>query len=86
LAASAIEYMSLQPDVLDIERKLEYEPLMKYLKPLVINNLNSTEDVDSFYASGGNLLTDYNFLLGTGQVIAMADTGIQVQNCYLYVH
>eukprot|EP00475_Leptophrys_vorax_P010225 TRINITY_DN16897_c0_g1_i1.p1 TRINITY_DN16897_c0_g1~~TRINITY_DN16897_c0_g1_i1.p1 ORF type:complete len:1018 (-),score=254.39 TRINITY_DN16897_c0_g1_i1:71-2839(-) len=82
LAASAIEFLSQQPEVLDIERKLEYEPMMKYLKPMVLNGLNNATAVDNFYASGGSLLTDSNFLVGTGQVIAMADTGIMAQNCY----
>eukprot|EP00475_Leptophrys_vorax_P029965 TRINITY_DN4444_c0_g1_i2.p1 TRINITY_DN4444_c0_g1~~TRINITY_DN4444_c0_g1_i2.p1 ORF type:complete len:971 (-),score=223.87 TRINITY_DN4444_c0_g1_i2:110-3022(-) len=82
LAAAAVEYLSSQVDVLDIERQLQYEPLMKYLKPVVVNGLTSSADVDSFYATGGSLLTDYNSLTGSGQIIAMADTGVQALNCY----
>jgi hypothetical protein len=83
LAVSAIEYLSQQPEVLDIERTLTYEPMMKFLKPFLINGLSSSALVDEFYANGSTLLTDFWGLLGAGQVVAVADTGVMIQNCYL---
>jgi hypothetical protein len=85
LAASAVEYLSLQPEVLDLERTLSYEPMMKFLKPLVINGIEVPADVDAFIANSSQLLHEFWGLTGSSQVVGIADTGITREHCYLYL-
>jgi hypothetical protein len=82
VADDFIGYLTNLPYVLDLEKKLEYKPFMKSLKPYVINGLTTTEEVNQFYAAGTELLTEAKALTGSSQIIGMADTGVN-SHCLL---
>jgi hypothetical protein len=61
---------------MDVEKKLEYKPFLKWAKPYVINGLTTTQEVNDFYTKGLQLLTEAKGITGSTQTIAMADTGV----------
>lgn len=83
----AASKLSQVPYVQFVERAIKYIPKMKWVKPWIFNGFIAGSDVDSkFYDSNtvSGIFTETIPVYGNGQIIGLADTGINLNHCFMY--
>ena len=73
-----LEWLSEQPEALWVEEKRKYYPLMSHAKKLIIDG-PSDSSLTSQSTLADNLRLD-----GKGQIIAVADTGLDWDSCFFW--
>lgn len=73
------------PYVHFISKSQRIHPQIKYTRPWVINGISNASTVQSIYDQNVPLMVNREFrLTGRGQIIGVADTGLNAQHCFFY--
>ena len=76
---SALEWLSEQPEVMWVERKAHYYPLMSGAKRLIIDGPSKESAASDMPSISKHLGLD-----GSGQIIGVADSGLDWDSCFFW--